>query len=53
LTFLFGSSPQLVVTINEGLQSTILFANYLAANPPNTIEWTAPKRAQAHAENKA
>jgi hypothetical protein len=32
---LFGSIPQLAVIISEGLQSVILLASSLAANPIN------------------
>lgn len=53
MTTLFGSKPQLAATIALGWASIILPDSYLAANPPNTIEWTAPILAQAHVANKA
>jgi hypothetical protein len=42
-----GSIPQDAATISLGRQSSMRDASSLAANPPNTTEWTAPSRAQA------
>jgi len=47
------SIPQEAETITLGLASSILVASSLAANPPNTTEWTAPIRAQASIANTA
>ena len=42
-----GSTPHDAVSTSLGLQSSIRLASSFAANPPNTTECTAPKRAQA------
>ena len=42
-----GSIPQEAETMALGWQSSIRVASSLAAKPPNTTEWTAPRRAQA------
>ena len=42
-----GSSPPEAVTITAGSASSMRVASSLAANPPKTTEWTAPRRAQA------
>jgi hypothetical protein len=43
-----NSIPQVAEIITFGLESSILIANSLKANPPNTTEWIAPNRAQAN-----
>ena len=41
------SMPQEAETISFGVASSIRTASSCAANPPNTTEWMAPRRAQA------
>ena len=42
-----GSRPQDADTITLGFASAMREASSAAANPPNTTEWIAPRRAQA------
>ena len=42
-----GSMPQEADTTTLGRASSIRSASSLAAKPPKTTEWTAPRRAQA------
>ena len=39
--------PQLAATMTVGLASSMRAASSAGANPPNTTEWMAPRRAQA------
>ena len=41
------SMPQLADTTTLGRASSMRMASSWGANPPNTTEWTAPRRAQA------
>jgi hypothetical protein len=41
------SMPQEAETMSFGLASSMRVASSGAAKPPNTTEWTAPRRAQA------
>ncbi len=46
LTMRFGSMPQEAETMAFGLASLMRVASSCGAKPPNTTEWTAPRRAQ-------
>mmetsp|Transcript_5356 Transcript_5356/g.7857 ORF Transcript_5356/g.7857 Transcript_5356/m.7857 type:complete len:83 (-) Transcript_5356:609-857(-) len=52
-TIRVGSTPQLAEIMILGLQSSILVANSLEANPPNTTLCTAPILAHASMETIA
>ncbi len=46
-TILDGSMPQEADTTTAGRASSMRMASSRGAKPPNTTEWTAPRRAQA------
>ena len=46
-TMRLTSMPQLALTMTLGRASSMRVASSLAAKPPNTTEWTAPRRAHA------